>query len=218
MDPLTRAMFMGSAGAGGLEPGDELEGGYFAGYISYTADGVATHALIVAPAATGATGTGYTLTTNKQWKTANTSTPDTSSVYDGATNTANMADASHPAANFCAGLSIGGYSDWYLPAWYELEIAYYNLKPNTVSNNTSYGTNSYAVPQRGSNYTAGDPAQTSVAAFQSGGAEDFTEFFHWSSTEFSSSQASRVYFYDGNQSTASKTSSLSVRAFRKVAL
>jgi len=43
--------------------GEELGGGYFAGYISHTADGVPTHALIVAPRANGATGGGYTLTT-----------------------------------------------------------------------------------------------------------------------------------------------------------
>jgi hypothetical protein len=43
--------------------GAAYEGGFFAGTISHTADGVATHALIVAPAATGASGTGYTITT-----------------------------------------------------------------------------------------------------------------------------------------------------------
>jgi len=111
MDPITRSMFMGSAGAGELQPGDPLEGGYFAGYISHTADGVATHALIVAPAATGATGTGYTLTTNLQWKTSNSTTAGTTSPFDGAANTAAMVTAgiaAHPAANFCVGLSIGG--------------------------------------------------------------------------------------------------------------
>jgi hypothetical protein len=59
--------------------GEAWGGGYFAGYISHTADGNPTHALIVAPRATGATGTGYTLTTNLQWKTATTTTADTTS-------------------------------------------------------------------------------------------------------------------------------------------
>jgi hypothetical protein len=36
--------------------GFPMAGGYFAGYISHTANGVPTHALIVAPRATGATG------------------------------------------------------------------------------------------------------------------------------------------------------------------
>jgi hypothetical protein len=79
----------------------------------------------------------------------------------------------HPAAQFCENLSIGGYSDWYLPARYELDIAYENLKPTTASNNTSWGINPYSVPERTVNRTAGAPAQTSVAAFQSGGAEAF---------------------------------------------
>jgi len=217
MDPLTRAMFMGSAGAGGIdlpEIGAAFEGGYYAGLISYTADGVATHALIVAPAASG-----YNGESKLQWKTSNTSSSGTSSEYDGAANTANMADASHPAANYCAGLSIGGYSDWYLPARYEIEIAYYNLKPTTTSNNTGYGTNSYAVPQRGSNYTAGDPAQTSVSAFQSGGAEDFLADFHWSSTENSSTNAWVQSFTNGYQFYNDKNfNGYCVRAFRKVAL
>lgn len=197
------------------EIGDAYEGGYFAGYISQNADGVATHGLIVAPAASG-----YNGTSTLQWKTSQTSTPGTSSLYDGAANTANMADASHPAANYCAGLTIDGYSDWYLPAIYELEIAYYNLKPTTTSNITTTGTNPYAVPARGSNYTAGDPAQTSVTAFQSGGAEAFVvASYHWSSSELSSTQAGMLLFSNGFQSTNGfKTIGMYVRAFRKFAL
>jgi len=210
-------MFMGAAGAAGaelFEIGGFYEGGYFAGYISYTANGVPTHALIVAPAASGYNG-GAPL----QWKTTNTSSPGTSSVYDGAANTANMADANHPAANYCAGLSIGGYSDWYLPARYELEIAYYNLKPTTITNSTSFGSNTYAVPLRESNYTAGDPAQTSVAAFQTGGAEAFESGFHRSSTESSSTEAWILSFNSGFESgSIKKTVSYEVRAFRKIAL
>jgi hypothetical protein len=215
MDPITRAMFMGAAGATLPEIGDFYEGGYFAGYISHTADGNATHGLIVAPLASGSSGA------TKQWKTANTSTSGTSSEYDGAANTANMANANHPAANFCAGLTINGYSDWYLPALYELEIAYYNLKPTTEINDIGFGTNSYAVPQRGSDYTAGDPAQTSVAAFQGGGAESFVEFSeesYWSSTESTSTQAWTLEFQNGEQIDRFKTSTEAVRAFRKFAV
>ena len=208
-----------SADVAGLAIGDAYEGGFFAGYISHTSNGVATHALIVAPAATGATGTGYTLTTMKQWKTSNTTTSGTTSTFNGAVNSAAMNDANHPAAQFCEGLSIGGFTDWYMPARNELEIAYYNLKPTTASNNTSYGINAYSVPARGSNYTAGTPARTSVAAFQSGGAEAFYAGDHWSSTENSSSDAWGLYFTDGEQvSYFSKDNNRRVRAFRKVAL
>jgi hypothetical protein len=138
-----------AAAAAGPAIGAAYEGGFFAGYISHTDDGVATHALIVAPAATGATGTGYTLTTNKQWKTTNTTTAGTTSPFDGAANSANMNNASHPAAQFCEGLSIGGYSDWYLPARYELDIAYDNLKPtNCEQQHFHVGINPYSVPER----------------------------------------------------------------------
>jgi hypothetical protein len=198
--------------------GDAFEGGFFAGTISHTDDGVATHALIVAPAATGASGTGYTITTNLQWKTSTTTTAGTTSSFDGAANSANMNNASHPAAQFCEGLSIGGYSDWYLPARYELDIAYENLKPTTGSNNTSWGINPYSVPERTVNRTAGAPAQTSVAAFQTGGAEAFVANSHWSSTEFSSTNAWRLDFNIGIQSDGNKTIGLRVRAFRKLAL
>ena len=47
--------------------GQAFGGGYFAGYISHTADGNPTHALIVAPRATGATGTSYKRTRNLEW-------------------------------------------------------------------------------------------------------------------------------------------------------
>jgi len=195
--------------------GGAYQGGFFAGYISHTANGVATHGLIVAPAASGYNG-GSPL----QWKTSNTSTTGTSSSYDGASNSANMNNASHPAAQYCEGLTIGGYSDWYLPARYELDIAYENLKPTTDSNNTSYGINDYSVPKRTANRSAGTPAQTSIAAFQSGGgAEAFVAGIHWSSTEGSATNAWRLFFSDGTQNFLSgKGNGLYVRAFRKFAL
>ena len=207
------------AAAAGLPAiGTSMEGGFFAGAISHTANGVPTHLLIVAPAATGATGTGYTLTTDKQWKTTNTTTAGTTSTYDGAANSANMNNASHRAAEFCETLSIGGYTDWYLPARYELEIAYYNLKPATFSNSTSFGINAYSVPARGSNYTAGTPAQTTVTAFQTGNSEAFVAVGHWSSTEYSSINAGDLAFNNGNQNGYFKDHGNLVRAFRKVAL
>ena len=208
-----------AAAAAGLPAiGAAYQGGFFAGAISHTANGVATHLLIVAPAATGATGTGYTLTTNKQWKTTNTTTAGTTSTYDGAANSSNMNNASHPAAQFCEDLSIGGYTDWYLPARYELDIAYENLKPTTDSNSTSWGINAYAVPARASNRTAGAPARTSIAAFQTGGAEAFVAGYHWSSTEGSATDAWVLGFSDGTQGDTTKSFDGYVRAFRKFAL
>ena len=200
--------------------GEPWGGGYFAGYISHTADGNPTHALIVAPRATGATGTGYTLTTMLQWKTATTTTAGTTSPFDGAVNTAAMVTAGiadHPAAEFCVNLNIGGFTDWYLPSRYELDIAYFNLKPGTTANNTSWGTNIYAVPQRNSNWTAAYPTQTSITAFNTS-AEAFVADFHWSSTEASATPGWGLYFSIGLQSSFNKTFTYRVRAFRRIAL
>ena len=201
--------------------GASFQGGFFAGYISHTANGVATHALIVAPAATGATGTGYTLTTDKQWKTSDTTTAGTTSTYDGAANTAAMVTAGialHPAAQFCTGLSIGGYTDWYLPAYLEMDIAYDNLKPTTTSNNTSFGINAYSVPARASNRTAGAPAQTTVTAFQTGNSQAFIAGDYWQSTETTAANAWRYDFFVGGRLGLPKTENFKVRAFRKYAL
>ena len=201
--------------------GEPFGGGFFAGYISHTADGNPTHALIVAPRLEGATGTGYTLTTMLAWKTANTTTADTTSDFDGSANTAAMVTAGiadHPAANFCKNLSIGGFTDWYLPARYELDIAYFNLKPSTSPNITSWGSNVYSVPQRNINYTATYPAQTALTAFNTT-AEAFVASNHWSSSEVSASSGRIVNFIVGGQGNIlTKTSNNHVRAFRRIAL
>jgi hypothetical protein len=47
--------------------------------------------------------------------------------------------AHSPLLSFASDLSIGGFTDWYLPARYELDIAYFNLKPGTTANNAQAG-------------------------------------------------------------------------------
>ena len=202
--------------------GEPFGGGYFAGYISHTADGNPTHALIVAPRATGATGTNYPTgpAFNLRWKTANTDTAGTNSTFDGAANTAAMVAAGiadHPAANFCVNLSIGGFTDWYLPAWQEMDIAYFNLKPDTTTNNTSWGSNIYSVPRRDINYTATYPTQTAVFAFISS-TEVFVPNHHWSSSETNASTGVDFFFNNGGQRNLTKTIESRVRAFRRIAL
>lgn len=197
-------------GASGLPAiGAPYEGGYFAGQISTAGNGVADFNLVVAPVSTGESA-------SKQWKTSLTSTVGTSSVIDGPTNSSNMNDASHPAAEFCEGLTIGGYTDWYMPAKNELDVCYYNLKPTTTANDTSSGTNTNAVPSRGSNYTSGTPAQTSATDFKNTGTEDFAAGYYWSSTQNSSTAAWRQTFDNGAQVYSLKTTSYSVRAVRRV--
>ena len=200
--------------------GEPFGGGYFAGYISHTADGNPTHALIVAPRATGATGSGYTVTTNLQWKTANTTTAGGASAFDGAVNTAAMVTAGiadHPAAEFCVNLSIGGFTDWYLPSRYELDVAYFNLKPGTTANSTSWGSNIYSVPRRDINNTTTYPAQTALTAFNTS-TEAFVADNHWSSTEVNATLGWFFSLNSGNQGSNAKTSSYRVRAFRRIAL
>jgi hypothetical protein len=208
----------------GVPVGTPYGGGYVAGYISHTADGNPTHALIVAPRATGATGTGYTLTTMLAWKTANTTTTGANSVFDGVANSAAITTAGiadHPAAQFCVNLSIGGFSDWYLPSQAEQEIAYFNLKPTTDSNLFgSLESNIYAVPARSTVYTASYPAQTNLALFKSGGGQAYEAQVHWASNEINATNARRQSFANGQMNTANVTKGITyaVRAFRRIAL
>ena len=190
--------------------GSALGGGYFAGQISTAGNGVADYNLVVGPVASAQS--------TLQWKTSQTSTAGTSSVIDGPTNSSNMNNASHPAAQFCEGLTIGGFSDWYMPAKNEIEVCFYNLKPTTIANNTSVGINANAVPARASNYTAGNPAQTTATDFKDTGAEDFVDGTYWSSTEFSATHAWGKSFGFGYQSGYGKDYSVRVRAIRRVAV
>ena len=218
---IPASLAAGAASGGGfdfLNPaniGSSVEGGYFAGLLSLTGNGVATHALIVAPFATG--------TSSQQIKTTSTATANTGSRFDGAANTAAMVTAGitlHPAAQFCVGLTLGGFTDWYLPSELELDIAYFHLKPGTTSNNTGNGINAYSVPARTSNYTAGSPGQTAVTIFRTGGAEAFVNQAYGSSTEWSGGNTRNITvdFNTGGTGAPFKASTANIRAFRKVAL
>ena len=193
--------------------GQAFGGGYYAGQIGVSS--VATYYIIVGPAASAES-------SGKQWKNAQTATTGADSVIDGPQNTADMvADGNstvYPAAHYCNDLVVGGFSDWYLPAQNELEICYYNLKPTTTSNNTSSGINANAVPARASNYSAGNPAQTSVADFQGpSGAERFgISQSYWSSTEGSATGGRYIFFQTGYQRTYNKEVANRVRAVRRI--
>jgi len=189
--------------------GQAFGGGFYAGQIGVSS--VATHYLVVGPIASAQS--------TLQWKTTNTTTAGTTSVIDGPANSAAMNNASHPCAQFCEGLTIGGFSDWYMPAKNELEVCYFNLKPTTTANNTFSGINPNAVPARASNYTSGTPAQTSATDFKDTGAEDFVASQYWSSTESSATTAWLQFFNGGDQNYAYyKNNSYRVRAIRRVAV
>ena len=199
--------------------GAAFGGGYYAGQIGVS--GTATHYLVVGPVASAQS--------NKLWKTSGTSTSGTSSVIDGPTNSANMNDASHPAAQFCEAVSTGGYSDWYMPAKNELEICYFNLKPSTDANAVAGdgGTNANAVPARTTVYwVSGLPAQTTATIFRTGNAEAFAisgglpnAGTYWNSTEYNATRGRYQTFKSGIQNYYRKAyASNFVRAVRRVAV
>jgi hypothetical protein len=203
--------------------GTSFQGGYYAGLISHTANGVATHALIISPKALGSA-------LNLAWKTANTSSSGTTSVFDGWANSEAMNNASHPAAQFCRTLNIGGYDDWYLPATQEWDVLYRSFKPEATIAGTysgaGYGANPYAVPA-GGNYTDSNPALTTALAFRANGAETLRHFdenygddpfFHWTSTQVANGTAYQRMTYLGDQFAQSKTiaSATQVRAIRRI--
>jgi hypothetical protein len=196
--------------------GQSYGGGFYAGKIAVGGGGVATHYLIVAPKASGEN-------SSITWGVSGTTTGITS-VINGPTNSASLAalGASYQAATFCEGLSIGGYSDWYLPAKNELEVLYYFLKPTTDANNTSSGSNANAVSPEpiSTNYTSGSPAQTSAGiGFRSGETNAFASGIYWSSTELDASGAWIQSFSNGDQNSYGfKFSSDYVRAVRRIAI
>lgn len=202
--------------------GQAYGGGYYAGKISTAGTGTADYYLIVAPKASGEV-------SSKAFRTG-AAASDPTSVINGPANSATMNDATHPAAQFCEGLSIGGYTDWYLPAKNELEVCYYFLKPTTSNNATAFGgsgSNANAVsPEPISTvYTTSTPAQTSASSFQVGNSEAFASQVFWTSTEAVAGNpyAWIQYFAavgqdSGFQNTATKTDTYYVRAVRRVAI
>lgn len=196
--------------------GQAFGGGFFAGQIGVS--GVATHNLVIAPLSSGQFGPAT-------WKNVNTATPGADSDINGPQNTADMvADGNatvYPCAHFCNDAVIGGFTDWYMPAKNELEVCYFNLKPTTTANSTASGINPNAVPARASNYTTGNPAQTSATDFKDTGAEDFVADYYWCSTEFSTTNARLQYFSTGYQGHGTKDGVYApsrVRAIRRVAV
>ena len=199
--------------------GQAYGGGYYGGRIG--ASSTATHYLVVGPKASAQSAS------QLKYKVPNNSNPagGASSVSNGVQNTANIvADGDstvYPAAHYCNDLVVGGYSDWYLPALNELEILYYNLKPDTTLNTTSYGINANAIPARASNYTTGTPSRTSLAAWQlPSGAECFVNSggSYWSSSTVGSVTAWSLRFLQGTAYQGYKTNQAYVRAIRRVAV
>ncbi len=212
MSGVGQAVFMNQRSFA-LKIGDAYQGGFFAGQIGVSS--VATHNLVVSPLSSGQT--------TDIFRTTSADDPGALSVIDGPANSSSMNDANHPAAQFCESRTIGGFSDWYMPAKNELEVCYFNLKPDTTSNDTNAGTNTNAVPSRGSNYTTGNPAQTAATDFIAGGSQAFTAAPYWSSTQYAPapyfSDAWAQRFTTGAQTGYGKAyNTIRVRCIRRVAV
>lgn len=99
--------------------GQSFAGGYYLGTVTSPAN----YYLIVAPNATGCAGC--------QWKTTNTASGPcnnaTCNCNNGYWSTFTyLNNTAHPMGNFTATRSIGGFTDWYLPARNELNVLYTN--------------------------------------------------------------------------------------------
>jgi hypothetical protein len=205
-----------NVGLAGLNIGDAFEGGYLGGVISTAGNGIADYYLIVAPLSSGQT-------TNIRYKTTATTTPTISrSFIDGPTNTAELialSSTDYPAASFCDGLAIGGFSDWYMPARNELGVLYYNLKPSTESNAANRGANTNYVPPVG-NYAGTIPSQTAATDFITGGSQAFdTALTYWASTHGQDAASLQAFFYgffDGATTDSDVNNLFAVRAVRRV--
>ncbi|MDO8553074.1 MAG: hypothetical protein Q7S01_06170 [bacterium] len=119
---------------------------------------MAKYRVIVAPKASGES-------SGKAYKNANTAAPSAcGTLTEGALATAAMVAAgdatTYPAAHFCNDLSIASYTDWYLPARDELELAWRNLKPTANNNYTSADRPTDATPNYANLGSYGDVANT----------------------------------------------------------
>lgn len=138
------------------------------------------------------------------------------SFTDSRANTEAMAASGSELASTVLALSVCGFSDWAIPARDVQELQYRHLKP-TTEENWQYGRsgdNPSSLPV-GLLYSETEPAQTTVEAFQEGGAEAFRDTWYWSSSQRSAYLAFTQHFDDGYQGLNAKTNELRVRPVRR---
>ena len=202
---------------------------------------MARYRIIVAPKSSGEN-------TSIAYKNANTAAPvacGTLSEGRKATLAMVAADTStvYPAAHYCNNLTIGGKTDWYLPARDELELCWRNLKPTADANYVvadrpvgatpnymnlgSYGdtANTHGLDNNsspvGAAHISGTPAQVAAGKnFRTSESEAFAygSFSYWSASEYSATGAWFQYWHSsftGHQVTNGKSNACYVRAVRR---
>lgn len=173
-----------------------------------------------------------------QYKTTNDAAPAAcSTVWDGlgATQAMISAGSAYPAAQYAAGISVpsDGASQAYIPAMWELLALYWVFKPFTNSNyltartgstfpggSVTQGLDPVASPQRPA-FTSSVPGQTSLTAWQTGGAQAFQNSYYWTATEYSSAYAWILNFSTsgpGRLNLYSKNYSNRLRLVRRIEL
>jgi hypothetical protein len=131
--PISMSQAYGRTGLPG-NPGQSFGGGYYVGDITYSNGN--SYALILAPKSTAVV---------RRWKTTATGpeafmgswsgiTLENIVFYDGFANTQAMNSATYPAAQYVRSLSTGGFTDWYLPSYWEARKIWDNLYRNFFSN------------------------------------------------------------------------------------
>lgn len=225
--------FTAPVAPGGI--GAPYGGGYYAGNIM---TGGNAYYLIVAPKATGEA--------NRAWKNATTAGPnETYTLNDGFAATEAMVAAGnstvYPAAHFCRNLTIGGFTDWYMPSRDELELCFRNFKPGSGSNfigsrpDSTFqypegdnvlvdpnedGVNANSIPP-GGKYTSGFPTQSGSVIFRDPSGSEFfiTNFGYLTSSQNDNSSVWMQWFGAGNageQVWTNKDIARQVRAVRRV--
>lgn len=158
--------------------GSAYGGGFVAGH--YIQDGQA-RVLIVAPKSSGGR------IDPIAWNDSEDEVAGATSFIDGLANTDAMAAAGSEVAKTVRALTIGGFTDWCIPAVDQLELVYRNLKPGSSTDSPYYrsGINLHAIPPT-LPYSHQPAAQTPITAFQAGGEqaiETDEESWYWTSTQ-----------------------------------
>ena len=224
----TATTFTTATSFGPTTIGEAYGGGYYAGKIS---QGGNIYYLILAPKASGEN-------LSVQYKTDVSSPPAAAyTLNNGFAASASMNSTTYPAAYFCENLTIGGYTDWYMPARDEFEVVYRAFRPQVASNAIAYartvvatpypentdqsgdtsGINRNSVPV-GTAYTANVPARTTNVIFQSGNSEALSSTALYFTSSHQVASNAWVYYEAGYQFGDNIGNSNAVRAVRRIAV